>query len=119
MVANYEIHGFNVTAAELPESCTACPFWTVDTKTLESGQCFITGTEIAIDGPQDEKRMNDCPIEKRCCWQQEDWDSGVWFTDCNNAFWLEDGSPEDNKMIFCPFCGKKLRGVPYQQTKNG
>lgn len=63
--------------------------------------------------------MDDCHIEERCCWQQEDWNSGTWFTDCNNAFWLEDGSPEDNKMIFCPFCGKKLRGVPYQQEKDG
>ena len=63
--------------------------------------------------------MDNCRIEDCCEWQQEDWNSGAWFTDCSNAFWLEDGSPEDNKMIFCPFCGKKLRGVPYQQTKNG
>ncbi len=66
MVANYEIHGFKVTAAELPESCTACPFWMVDIKTLEEGGCYITGTKIRIDGPQDEKRMDDCPIEE-CC----------------------------------------------------
>lgn len=63
MVANYDIHGFKLTAAELPESCTACPFWMVNIKTLEDGECFITGTKIAADGPQDEKRMDDCPIE--------------------------------------------------------
>lgn len=64
MVANYDIHGFKLTAAELPESCTACPFWMVNIKTLEDGECFITGTKIAADGPQDEKRMDDCPIER-------------------------------------------------------
>lgn len=64
MVANYKEHGIKVTARELPEACTACPFWLVDMKTLESGTCFITGHEIETDGPQDEKRMDDCPINK-------------------------------------------------------
>ena len=52
-------------------------------------------------------------------WQQGSEDSGVWFTDCNNAFWLDSGSPEENKMVYCTYYGKKLRGVPYQQTYDG
>lgn len=57
--------------------------------------------------------------EERCCWQQDEENSGVWLTDCGNAFWLDNGSPEDNKMVFCTYCGRKLRGIPYQQTKHG
>lgn len=64
-MANYEYYGFKVTAKELPEACTACPFWLVDMKTLESGVCFLSGSEITADGQQDEKRMDDCQIEER------------------------------------------------------
>lgn len=65
MIANYEHYGFKVTAEELPETCTACPFWLFDVKTLETGMCFLTGHEITADGQQDEKRMDDCMIEER------------------------------------------------------
>lgn len=64
MVANYTAHGFRVTAKKLPEACTACPFWELNLKTFDSGSCYITGHEIAADGPQDEKRMDDCPIKE-------------------------------------------------------
>lgn len=60
---NYKMHGFHVTADVMPESCTICPFWLVDMITLKSGECFITGTVITADGQQDEKRMDDCPVE--------------------------------------------------------
>lgn len=63
MVANYKEHGFKITAERLPDTCTACPFWVVNTRTLEGG-CYITGKEIEIDGQQDEKRMDNCPIER-------------------------------------------------------
>lgn len=62
MTANYEEHGFEVRAKKLPEACTSCPFWLVNPETLEEGECYITGHIIALDGPQDEGRMNDCPI---------------------------------------------------------
>lgn len=56
--------------------------------------------------------------EERCRWQQEKEDnSGVWHTDCGTDFWLDNGSPEDNKMVYCTYCGKKLRGIPYQQIE--
>ena len=63
MVANYKEHGFSVTAKRMPEVCTACPFWTVYMRDPEIGACYITGREIVADGPQDEGRMDDCPIK--------------------------------------------------------
>ncbi len=65
MLANYEEHGFEVTAEILPEACTACPFWGYERESAEMGCCMITGTEIKADGPQDIKRMDDCPIIER------------------------------------------------------
>lgn len=62
MTANYEEHGFEVIAKKLPEACACCPFWVVNTETIEDGECYITGHAISIDGPQDEERMNDFPI---------------------------------------------------------
>lgn len=62
MVVNYK--GFRVTAERMPGSCTECSFWLLDMNTLETGVCYITGTEIILDGLQDEKRMDDCPIAK-------------------------------------------------------
>ena len=44
-----------------------------------------------------------------CTWQQDgDSDSGVYGTSCRRYFNLEDGTPEDNKMAWCCYCGKKL-----------
>ena len=44
-----------------------------------------------------------------CTWYQDgDSDSGVYATSCRHYFNLEDGTPEDNKMQWCCYCGKKL-----------
>lgn len=32
-----------------------------------------------------------------------------WETSCGNIFLLEDGTPADNKMKFCCYCGKPLK----------
>ena len=64
MLANYEEHGFKITAKVMPDTCTSCPFWCLNLENCEKGTCSITGTEIIADGPQDTKRMDDCPLEK-------------------------------------------------------
>lgn len=44
-----------------------------------------------------------------CTWHQDgDSDSGVYATSCRHYFSLEDGTPEDNKMQWCCYCGKQL-----------
>lgn len=45
---------------------------------------------------------------KTCAWSQEDTDSGVWETECDNLFELFDGGPSDNGFNFCPYCGGHL-----------
>lgn len=49
--------------------------------------------------------------EKTCNWSQNDFDDvdcSVWHTDCKNSFCLSDGSPLENDMHFCCYCGKAL-----------
>lgn len=40
-----------------------------------------------------------------CRWKKDDW---AWQTDCGNAFRLEYGTPADNDMLYCCFCGKTI-----------
>lgn len=61
MIMNYEEHGFRVTAAVMPEACTACPFYLYNIGD-DSAICFLTGSDIPTNGPQDESRAPDCPI---------------------------------------------------------
>ena len=44
-----------------------------------------------------------------CTWQQDgDNTSGAYGTSCRHYFHLEDGTPEDNRMKWCCYCGKRL-----------
>ena len=49
------------------------------------------------------------PKSETCTWHQDgDSDSGVYATSCRRFFDLTDGTPEDNKMSWCCYCGKRL-----------
>jgi len=48
-------------------------------------------------------------MSETCEWV-EDVD-GIWDTGCGQFFVLEDGTPSDNKMRWCPYCGKSLQEV--------
>jgi hypothetical protein len=42
-----------------------------------------------------------------CKWTYDDYWC-YWHTDCGQDFVLETGSPKENEMVFCCFCGKRL-----------
>lgn len=42
-----------------------------------------------------------------CGWTL-DHDGECWDTGCGHAFVIIDGNPEENGMIFCPYCGNKI-----------
>ena len=50
---------------------------------------------------------------KECPWVQEDDSSDTWDTGCGNRFVLNEGTPVDNGMRFCCYCGKALDSVPW------
>jgi hypothetical protein len=49
-----------------------------------------------------------------CEWSQDsEWtDNSVWNTSCSSHFVLNEGSPDDNGMNYCPYCGGKLIPQP-------
>lgn len=52
------------------------------------------------------------PEREKGKWIEEDdgWD-GVWrCSECNEPFYLVDGTPVDNEYHYCPNCGADMRG---------
>lgn len=51
------------------------------------------------------------PRQKKACqWLRDD--LGAWGTACGNTFELWIGSPAENRMRFCCYCGKPLQDTP-------
>ena len=42
-----------------------------------------------------------------CIWEYDD-ACDYWETGCGEAFQLVDGTPADNGIRFCPYCGHRL-----------
>lgn len=49
-------------------------------------------------------------VKKVCTWEEDE--DGSWNTSCDNKFVLEEGTPLDNDMEFCCYCGTKLSEKP-------
>lgn len=50
-------------------------------------------------------------VRNTCQWASDD--EGTWHSECGEAFVFNDGSPTDNRMRFCPYCGKSLQQCTY------
>ena len=53
------------------------------------------------------------PKRKKFCIWKEDM-NGIWETTCRDEFVLNDGSPLENKMKFCCYCGARLKEKRYE-----
>lgn len=51
--------------------------------------------------------------KRTCTWAQAEADSDCWETTCKNAWCLTDGTPKENKIAFCNFCGKPVEEVKH------
>jgi len=47
----------------------------------------------------------------KCKWTRHDIGADGWSTDCGRDFMLNDGTPEDNGMRFCCYCGRPVEQV--------
>lgn len=51
-----------------------------------------------------------------CAWARDsDPDTDVWVTTCGHYFRIDEGTPADNDMKFCCYCGKPLRTVSNEE----
>ena len=49
--------------------------------------------------------------EEVCEWTLIDEDFNAYDTSCKSPWCLESGTPGDNKMNYCPYCGRKIKVV--------
>jgi hypothetical protein len=50
---------------------------------------------------------------KTCTWTEDS--DGNWETDCGETFILNDGTPKENHMKFCCYCGKPLKEERFKE----
>ena len=46
-------------------------------------------------------------IESACSWKYDAMYEH-WETSCRNLYCFMEGGPEENRMKFCPYCGKRI-----------
>jgi len=46
--------------------------------------------------------------KEKCKWTYDD---DFWDTDCGKAFTIMEGTPKDNEMKYCPYCGRQIEQV--------
>jgi hypothetical protein len=53
--------------------------------------------------------VQELPVSKTktCQWELDD-ETGYWITGCKHPFNLETGTPEENYIEYCPYCGNKV-----------
>ncbi len=44
--------------------------------------------------------------EETCKWSEDN--DGVWSSECGDAWFFDSGDPQENSMVYCPFCGRHL-----------
>lgn len=63
--------------------------------------------ELAMRWAEDKFNLAESEAPTACEWRHIALDE-CWQTRCDNAFYLESGTPAENHMKFCPYCGRRL-----------
>lgn len=50
-----------------------------------------------------------------CIWEQDE--EGNWQTDCDEMFVIIDGTPEENQMKYCAYCGRLINQKLYNERE--
>jgi len=78
---------------------------------IESIEVSVTGEASAEDNTvlvdyTELKKLVDS-VNPDCGWEKEE--SGAYLTECDNIFIITEGTPGDNQMEYCCYCGGKLK----------
>ena len=69
---------------------------------------------LSNEKEEEMKREDNCEhgmIPAPCFWKLEDSESATWRSGCDEAWHFPEGTPMENKIKFCPFCGKRILEV--------
>lgn len=53
-------------------------------------------------------------MNETCKWTEDE--DGLWNTECGGTFEITEGTPRENEMVFCPYCGKSIEEIAYHET---
>ncbi len=63
------------------------------------------------------------PVESKniCVWSQDSENSDIWLSGCGKVFVLNEGTPQENQVKYCVYCGKTVEQEPYNHegAENG
>lgn len=63
----------------------------------------LEALKVAAEALQEPERM-------KGRWEEFDYDNSYRCTACGEIWTLSDGTPEENNMNYCSFCGADMRG---------
>lgn len=62
-----------------------------------------------MSGENRTRQLKPLPLEAYCFWYEDGEGSELWVTECDKDFsLLGDGTPSEQEIVFCPFCGKPI-----------
>ncbi|WP_461521561.1 hypothetical protein [Porticoccus sp.] len=78
-----------------------------DEELIDCHKCGYTHREGYNCAAVSASGSNDLSHDKGICeWHEQGWEmQGNWETGCSNLFSMIEGTPEENKFKFCPYCG--------------
>ena len=56
-------------------------------------------------------RWYDNQREKKTCEWKQDEDNGCWDTSCGHLFEFSEGGPQENRLSYCWYCGRRIAEV--------
>lgn len=124
-LSDAEIEELGARAAESKQFCPNCEAETPCTHEAELYVCDICGEDFAKYIVSRNCNVSDVSVTQNvltdvktgqsveietCSWIQED-DPEIccWETRCGNSFYFTEGTPADNRMKYCCYCGKLLK----------
>lgn len=92
---------------------TYCPFCNLNTAGQHQVNCpnYIIHESIHTFTLTQSQSDMEAKQSAHCTWKPDrQWEeTGEWITECGESFMLIEGTPTENEMRFCPYCGRVLK----------
>ena len=85
-----------------------------DMKLIKETHSLLEKAEMKLE-EQAEMKLEE-QAEQYCHWLQQDGEnSDCWLVCDDKLFCLNNGTPSENGMLFCPYCGKNIDEITYKE----
>lgn len=77
---------------------------------IENGINLGAGGFVSLEALKVAAEALQEPEQMKGRWEEFDYDNSYRCTACGEIWTLNDGTPEENNMNYCSFCGADMRG---------